>query len=608
MSDKKGLLKLFGRNLLNAALFLSPLVFWQPFLDAFGPAQAAVVRIFIPAAFLMFFLIHYYDGKVTLNKNPALLPAVLYLAACLVSVIFSINKIISLKYVYELALAAAGGYLVFLVYKGKDINRFLAVVLASFFISSLYGLMQAGGADPFRWSTNFAGRPMGTIGNPNFFAGQMLIPFFISLFLALYQKRFRKINILIALAAAVTLAFARVAGSYVGIAAGMALTAWFVLVKDGARFGFNRKKALITAASVFVILAAGAAVSSEKIASFVKQKEHSLKHRVIMWEASLLMAKDAPVLGKGQGTYRLHYPLYQGKLLNNPENKDYDYVVTWMPHQQYLLILAETGIIGLGLFIMLIVFFYSSVAKAVRNGSEPGAVRGIAAGMTALLAAVFFNTFYNVPSTTFYFFAFIFIIHGIASPQGGAYTAGRKTALFAVVLALAALVYSLYGDAKTLPANGYLKKANSLADKNLPGPAEEYYDRVLYLNPVELCPQTDVAQFYYAAEYHRKKGNLKRAEELYRRDLTVNPYCPEVNNMLGALLGQTGRIEEAFEKLELAVYVAPHYDAAYINLATAYASTARWEKAAETLERYILQNGTSPEIDTMLQAAKREIK
>lgn len=608
MSDKKGLLKLFGRNLLSAALFLSPLVFWQQFLDAFGPAQAAVIRIFIPAAFIIYFAVQYLEGRLVLKKNPALLPAALYLAVCLVSVLFSINKSISLKYVYELFLAAAGGYLVFLLFKGNEVKRFLYVIIVSFFISSLYGLMQAGGMDPFRWSTNFAGRPMGTIGNPDFFAGQMLIPFFTALGLAVYHKRFRKLSIVISVLSAICIAFTKVAGAYIGAAAGLAVFAFFVFVKDRAAFGLSLKKSVLIAAAAVIIIGAAGLVSGGRIASFIKAKEYSLKHRLIMWEASLLMAKDAPVLGKGQGTYRLHYPMYQGKLLNDPKNKDYDYVVTWMPHQQYLLILAETGFMGLGSFVFIIIVFYRGAASAVKHGVLQGASRGITAGMTALLAASFFNTFYNVPSTTLYFFAVIFMIHGLSDEPGGAYASGKKTALAALVVSVLALVFSVYGDSKTLAANGYLKKANSMADKKIAGPVEEYYTRVLVLEPVELCPQTDVAQYYYAAEYFRNRGELLKAEELYRRDLAVNPYCPEVNNMLGALLGQLGKTDEAFEKLELAVYAAPHYDAAYINLATAYASKARWDKAAETLRRFIAMNGANAEIENMLRTAESEAK
>ena len=468
--------------------------------------------------------------------------------------------------------------------------------------------MQAGGIDPFRWSTNFAGRLMGTIGNPDFFAGQMIIPFFITLSLAVYHERFRKLNVLTAALSAVCIAFTKVAGAYIGAAAGIAVMAWFVLFKDTQRFGLNRKKSVIILAAALLLASAAGAVMSGKIAAFVKEKEHSLKHRLIMWEASLLMAKDAPIAGKGVGTYRLHYPFYQGKLLNDPKNKDYDYVVTWMPHQQYLHILSETGAVGLGLFILVITVFFRGALRALNRDDAPGAARGITAGMTALLAASFFNTFYNVPSTTLYFFAMLFMIHGLSGEQGGAFASGRRSALIAALVSALALVFSLYGDSKTLPSNGYLKKANSLADKNLPGPAEEYYERVLDLKPVELCPQTDVAQFYYAAEYYRKKGDLKRAEELYRQDLLVNPYCPEVNNMLGALLGQTGKMNEAFEKLELAVFAAPHYDAAYINLATAYASKQEWKKAAETLKRYLELNGPNVDMENMLKAALKEIK
>ena len=124
------------------------------------------------------------------------------------------------------------------------------------------------------------------------------------------------------------------------------------------------------------------------------------------------------------------------------------------------------------------------------------------------------------------------------------------------------------------------------------------------INPVELCPQTVVAQFYYAAENYREMGMLEKAEGHYRKDLELNPYGPEVNNMLGALLGQTGRIEESIEYLKKTIFIAPQYEAAYTNLATAYASKGDFESAARVLEKFIVINGPKPEIGAMLEAVR----
>jgi len=135
-----------------------------------------------------------------------------------------------------------------------------------------------------------------------------------------------------------------------------------------------------------------------------------------------------------------------------------------------------------------------------------------------------------------------------------------------------------------------------------------YYSRIIGLKPVELTPQTDVGYFYYAAEAYRNIGDLKNAEFYYRQDLLLNPYCPEVNNMLGAVSGQLGNIEEAIKRLELAVYVAPHYDAAFTNLATAYVAAKEYEKAEKALIKYMELNGESGRFTELLRAVRMEQK
>jgi tetratricopeptide (TPR) repeat protein len=323
---------------------------------------------------------------------------------------------------------------------------------------------------------------------------------------------------------------------------------------------------------------------------------------MLMWEASLLMVKESPVLGKGIGNYRLYYPKYQGQLLNDPKNKAYDYVVTWMPHQNYLLIAAETGLAGLGLFLLAVFMFYNRCYDIFirKKTFEPAAV-GLFAAVTAVLAASFFNTFYNVAATTLYFFIMLFVIAGYGR-EAGAYVTGRNNAGIAAVLSAFVLLLFIVADGKTISSNIMLKKANKAARDRNYSAAISYYERIIRLNPVELCPQTDVAQYYYAAESYRESGNLQKALEYYEKDLKLNPYCPEVNNMLGALLGQLGDVEKAIKHLELTVFVAPHYDAAYINLATAYMVRKDYENARRVLEKYQAENGQDARFTEMLNS------
>jgi len=603
------ILNLLIRNLINFIVFIIPAAFWQPSLDPFGPPQLMAGRVFIPLLLALVIIKGYINGRVVLKKSPLIIPLTGYVLVMLISVFVSINKPVSLKYLTELILFIYGGYLIYSVIDRKDLSRIIFIMIFSQTLVAFYGITQHFGADMFKWNTNFAGRPMGTIGNPDFFAGQMLIPFFMLLAYTVFTKKHRVLALIALVINLACFIFTKVIGAYFGFAAGLAVfAAGCAVYKADILKSFFRKYAkIIIAVSAVCVISAVLLFPAAKsgFASLYKEKKRSLVHRLLMWEASLLMVKDSPLIGKGIGSYRLNYPYYQGILLNDPKNSEYDYVVTWMPHQNYLLIAAETGIAGLGMFLLAIVlFFILCLDIFIKKKRFEPVLFGIMCGVTALLAASFFNTFYNVAATTLYFFFFLFVPY-MFTDGSGAFPVKKQYLVFLLAASALLLFYMINGDARTMASNVYLKKANKFEKNNMLKQAIDYYERIYTLKPVELCPQTDVAQFYYGAEAYRKAGYLEKAEENYIKDLKLNPYCPEVNNMLGAVSGQLGKLEDSIKYLETAIFVAPHYEAAFTNLATAYMAKKDYKNAENTLRKYIRVNGTSGKLEAMIDAIKK---
>lgn len=72
----------------------------------------------------------------------------------------------------------------------------------------------------------------------------------------------------------------------------------------------------------------------------------SQAQRLDYWHRSLLAIKETPLLGHGVGSWRMNYHRLGGLQVDAPSN----------PHQQYLLWAAESGAVGLFLFLGILVF------------------------------------------------------------------------------------------------------------------------------------------------------------------------------------------------------------------------------------------------------------
>jgi O-antigen ligase len=79
--------------------------------------------------------------------------------------------------------------------------------------------------------------------------------------------------------------------------------------------------------------------------AFSRPAESSIGERLIMWQTTLRIIEDHPIFGAGTGSFEGEYA-----------KKAYDHpsVLTGNPHDEYLLIAGQLGLIGLGGFLLLL--------------------------------------------------------------------------------------------------------------------------------------------------------------------------------------------------------------------------------------------------------------
>lgn len=142
----------------------------------------------------------------------------------------------------------------------------------------------------------------------------------------------------------------------------------------------------------------------------------TLEHRLTWWKGSILMAKDHPVFGVGRGNWPLVYPMYAGvvkdKTMDRQELADgslISKVFVNAAHNDYLQILAETGLLGL----ISLLWFICQLIPVGAELKEP--MLGIFLGWLVLLIGALFSFPFQLPELSIFFWLFsaVLALHGL---------------------------------------------------------------------------------------------------------------------------------------------------------------------------------------------------
>jgi len=94
-----------------------------------------------------------------------------------------------------------------------------------------------------------------------------------------------------------------------------------------------------------------------------------------------------------------------------------------------------------------------------------------------------------------------------------------------------------------------------------------------------LARRKDPLSLVCIADVHMRAGRLKRAEEMNRAAIALDPECSEAHNNLGNILRHTGRTTEAVGHFSLAFRINPNVALVAYNLAMALSELHRFSEA-----------------------------
>ncbi|HXB98460.1 MAG TPA: O-antigen ligase family protein, partial [bacterium] len=573
---------------LMALVSLPQLCFWQDSTDPFAPVELALVKTLLPLALLPWLWQSRLDWAALLRRWPArlLLGWAAWLWVCALA---SPSRAGGLKTALEYNLYASVFFLPAALAQTQR-RRLMAALAGASLLASVYALVQHFGGDPWRWSTEFNGRPLGTIGNPDFFAGHLVLAWGLCLgwLLAAPAGRRRWPAAAFALITWAQL-YSRVAGAWLGMLLALACAAALLLLPAGERlrraWGWSRRGVALSLAALAVAAALGLSVGPGRRAweQFRQEKSVSVVNRTMMWRVALNLWREHPLQGAGLDSYRTQYPQLQSEILASEPKAGWNYVVTWLPHENFLYLLCETGALGLLLFLGLWAGAAWSAWRRAADGER--AAPALLLALAGLAGIALLNTFSNIPPTALGFF----LCAGMAvwparTDAEAAADAARPWALEPLVAAAVVALLVAVPAGRELVANRYTREAGRADKRGDFGLAAQLNSRAIGLGVARLTPQSLVGVQYSLAEDLRQSAQaqpdpaqfqalMQAAVQAYQADLAENPWAPEDHNMLGAALGQLGSaarradwLQQSAQHLELAAHLSPGYGSALLNL------------------------------------------
>lgn len=368
------------------------------------------------------------------------------------------------------------------------------------------------------------------------------------------------------------------------IAAGIILScsrgAWLSLALTGSvvlgglafrekNLGWNWRKGVILA--FFFALAAGFVASqsavSARIASFLEiSEDSSVQIRQKIWQGTWELVKKNPVLGQGLGTFIYSFPRYRPAGL---------YMLTNHAHNEYLELVAELGLVGLGIVIGLSLLLAGRMIRLIRSGEEGwkkglGLAGLVGLGSVALHSLIDFP--WRIPAVAFHGSVLAGLVTAVPYRSGSAswpkapwtvsffslkFSRAIAFLLLAGFIVLTGLFFVPSMAANLWAWRGDLEFENKKLEKAIP-----FYEKATHTAP-------------YRVRYHEQLGKsfvrlaqktvgrerelyLSRAAEAYRKALALVPHDAMSAYRLGEVLQKKGEFEQADHWLSQAVRQDPH--------------------------------------------------
>lgn len=609
-----------------ALVVVLPLVYAPGFASLYRlPKQVALAVI---GALVLWGVVAYYRRERPLSSLPLFAPVVAYATVIILSLLTALNLYEGLWQSAE-TLVALGLFWAAATFFGDmaAVFRLFRWAVGAATVVALLGIAQTWGADiPTLAITTPIVAPGSTFGNINMAAQYLVLVLPLAVGLVILASTLS--GELVAGAAlgviATHLTYTGTRAAWLGATLATLVLSWLVrrrgILISVPPSPFRRKIWSLVAVAAFVVLmnivprfvipgwGQSHASVVTRLGSFAGEFEErtSLRVRLAIWANTSALVTDHPLLGVGKGNFQFLYPRYARRVVEDVAMKPETRVRE--AHNDYVQFASETGLIGLGTFLCLLVGLARRFCSGFTATAEAGrlVIGGTCAiGLLALLVEAFFDFPFQraVPEAFFWMLAgVLWRASGDDPPSVGGASSKPHPLIALTVVAVIATMAAGWGGNALRAEYHYSRGGRAYSRDRLPE-AGEHLRKAVTLNPFE------ERYWFLLGLYEIRTGDFRQAVVHISRHLRLNPYNIGGLNNFGVALASVGRPLEAIAAFERSLAIWPDHVEARNNLGFLYASVGRRDLAI-TQFREVLRMSPGNEqarsrLDVLLQDAAR---
>lgn len=247
--------------------------------------------------------------------------------------------------------------------------------------------------------------------------------------------------------------------------------------------------------------------------NFAKTDDMSINIRLKYWDNALQIAKENPVFGIGLGNWKIESQPYEKEISNNLTLSDH-------PHNDFLEIAAETGLLNLIVYLLLFIFALVANIKKIYSSSNQQS-RLIAIVAILLLFSYGIDAFFNFPlyratmQLNFCLFMAVTFLNNSYLPTSSAFN-NKLT-----ILVCAISIITFYFSYQTFIAFQF--ESNMTNDLKLAQPSYRYNAVVKQIPKFPNTATNSQPFIEVAAIYALSEKKYDQAIQLFNQSRKINP-------------------------------------------------------------------------------------